>query len=77
VFIAVEQGSTIGIIKKVGSLDYTTGRLTLTNFNISDYQGNYITLKVRTLAKNIASVKNTILAIDPADVTVNVVGIKQ
>ena len=77
VFIAVEQGNTIGIIKKVGSLDYTTGRLTLTNFNISDYQGNYITLKVRTLAKNIASVKNTILAIDPADVTVNVVGIKQ
>ena len=77
IFIAAEQGNTITIVKKVGTVDYVTGKLSVSLFNISDYTGNYIEIKARPLSKNISTVKNTILAIDMADVEVTVSGVKQ
>ena len=76
-YIAAEQGDTITVVKRVGSVNYTTGRVTVSNFNISDYVGNYVSIKARPLSKNVSTVKNTILAIDMADVNVNVSGVKQ
>lgn len=77
VFIAAEQGNTITVIKKVGTVDYTTGKLSVSQFNINDYAGNYISIKARPLSKNISTIKNTILAIDMTDVNVTVTGVKQ
>lgn len=77
VYIAAQQGTTIQVLKKVGTLNYTTGKLQLTTFRISSYAGSAIELKFKTLSKNISSSKNVILQIDVADVTVNVNGVKQ
>jgi hypothetical protein len=78
VFVAVEEGGTIRVIRKVGTLDYNVGRLTVdTTFNISGYDGNYIELKFKTKSKNIESKTNTIIAIDPLDVNITAVGVKQ
>lgn len=77
VYIAAEQGDTITVVKRVGTVNYATGRLSVSNFNISDYAGNYVSIKARPLSKNVATVKNTILAIDMADVNVTVSGVKQ
>lgn len=78
VFIAVEEADTIRVIRTVGSLNYDTGVLTVgKSFNISSYEGNYIELRFKTSSKNIQSKTNTIIAIDPLDVTVTAVGVKQ
>lgn len=77
VFIAARQASTIHVIRIVGTINYTTGKVTIVNFNISSYEGNYIELLFRTLSKNITSTQNAILLIDPIDVSVTAVGVKQ
>lgn len=78
VYIAVEEASLIRVLRSVGTLNYNTGVLTIgTSFNISGYEGNYIELRFKTLSKNIESKTNTIIAIDPLDVTVRAVGVKQ
>jgi hypothetical protein len=78
VFIAVEEADTIRVIRRVGTLDYQIGVLTVeSSFNVSGYEGNYIELKFKTASKNIESKTNTILAIDSLDVNVTAVGVKQ
>ena len=77
VFLAAEQDGTIQILGAVGSLDYTSGQLTINELNISAYEGNYIEFFFQTASNNITCTQNTIMAIDPNDVTVNVTGIKQ
>jgi hypothetical protein len=51
--------------------------MVIDSFNVSAYEGNYIEFFFQTASNNIACVKNTIMAIDPNDVIVNVTGIKQ
>lgn len=78
VYIAVEEATTIRALRIVGTLDYETGTLNVnTSFNISAYEGNYIELRFKTLSRNIVSKTNTIIAIDPLDVTVTAVGVRQ
>lgn len=78
VYVAVEDANTIRVLRNVGSLNYETGTLTVgEGFNISAYEGNYIELRFKTLSKNIQSKTNTIIAIDPLDVSVTAVGVKQ
>lgn len=75
VFIAALQGDTIQVVIKVGTIDYTDGRIVITNLNITSYEGNYIEFKCRTVTGNIFTSRNAILTIDPLDVTVDVVGL--
>ena len=77
VHVAAEQSGIIQILSKIGSINYTTGQMIIDAFNISEYEGNYIEFVFQTDSSNITSIKNTIMAIDPIDVTVNVVGVKQ
>jgi len=77
VYIAAQQGSYITPLLQVGSIDYVAGKLYVTHFNISSYDGNHITLYFTPKSKNIQGYKNVIIAIDPRDVTVNVTGVKK
>lgn len=77
VYIASQQGGFIDPIIKVGSLNYTSGKLLIQNFNINSFVGNYLELIFTTKSKNIQGYKNVILAIDPIDVTVTVTGVKK
>ena len=77
VYIASYQGNFIVPTLKVGTINYTTGKLQVQNFNISSFVGNYLELIFTTKSKNIQGPKNVILAIDPIDVTVTVTGVKK
>ena len=78
VYIASEQGNEIRPIRSVGTIDYDTGLVSVgSSFNISAYEGNYIQMIFETFSKNILSKTNTILVIDPLDVDITVVGVKQ
>lgn len=76
VWIAAPRSTFVQPLVKVGSLNYTTGKMTITSLNVSAFSGNYITLYFTPKSKNIRSIKNTILEIASTDVTVSVAGIK-
>ena len=76
VYIAAQQNDSIQILKKVGTINYQTGKVIIGSITIPAYQGNYIEFLFATSSQNISSVKNAILKIDPADVSVNVIGVK-
>lgn len=55
----------------IGSINYTTGRVTITNLKVSEYVNN-ISLYLSTLNKDIIASKNMILTIDPNDIEISV-----
>jgi len=77
IYIAARKTDYIvELLVKTGTINYTTGKMLLTNFNVSAYEGNYIELIFTPASKNIYGSKNVIMEIAPIDVTVNVSGIK-
>ena len=77
-FVAAQETGGITILKKVGTVNYTTGLLTFAGLSISQLIGNYLKIKAATKSQNISVYRNTILQIDVArDVTVTATGIKQ
>jgi hypothetical protein len=77
-YVAAQEAGGITILKKVGTVNYTTGFLTFAGLSMTSYEGNYLKIKAKTLSQNIGVYRNTILQIDVAkDVTVNVTGVKQ
>lgn len=65
-------GQTIVPIETVGTIDYITGMITLTDINVAEYS-NYISLYIRSRYKDIFASQNKIILIDPSDVTVTVI----
>ena len=65
-------GDTIIPVETVGTIDYITGRITLTDINVLEYS-NYISLYVRSKYKDIFANQNKIILIDPSDVTISVI----
>ena len=77
IYIAARKTDYIvELLVKTGTINYTTGKVLLTNFNVSAYEGNYIEMIFTPASKNIYGFKNVIVEIAPIDVTVNVSGIK-
>ena len=65
-------GEAIIPVETVGTIDYVTGRVTLTDINVANYS-NYISLYLRSRYKDIFASQNKIIIIDPNDVTVSVI----
>jgi len=76
-YIAALQNNTVELLTQIGTVNYTTGLVTISNLNISDYLGPYVEFKFRTLSKNLQCVQNTILTVDDVDVDVSVVGVRK
>lgn len=64
-------------LQNVGTVDYTTGKIILSSFNISSYQGNAIKLYIRPEDIDISANKNNIMLIDPTDITLEVQSIRE
>lgn len=76
VYVAALQGDIIQIITKVGTIDYALGKVTIADWVISAYAGNYVEFEFRTLSSNYLANRNNIVTIDTIDVVVNVTGIR-
>jgi hypothetical protein len=59
-------------IADAGYVDYNNGIVYLRNFNISDYDGSEIRIYAKTKDKDISVSKNTILTIEPDEITINI-----
>ena len=54
----------------VGTVDYTTGIIKITNLKITSFSGNAIKITVTSLSKDITPPKDRIITIRPEDVTI-------
>ena len=67
--------ANIQVIKpSIGSVDYETGVIKLSNFIVSDYDGTSIKIYANTINRNITSPKNRILRLRTDDVRFQIVG---
>jgi hypothetical protein len=66
------QGSNHKKIAKIGTINYTSGTVNISNLVIDDYAGSEIKLYATPVHKDINSDKNVILLIRDEDVTVSV-----
>jgi len=70
--IVIADGSSAQILSPAGTVNYQTGKLTITGFNIQSYYGTSIKVYVRPLLKDITSTKNSILQIVADDIEISV-----
>lgn len=64
------------LANNAGTVDYETGKVIITNLNVSGYSGAEIKLYGRTRVPTIESPKNRILSIRSEDIAINVVGVR-
>ena len=63
--------------RNIGSVNYTTGQVIITNLNVSAYTGSEIKIYGRTLAKDITAPKDRIITIREADINITVYGVRE
>ena len=60
--VVQQDGSTLTIQNNnIGSIDYTSGTVKLTNFNVSTFIGDSVVVSAMPLNKTLSSDKNLIL----------------
>jgi hypothetical protein len=71
----VLAGENIGVNPNVGTVDYETGRIVLNNFNPTAFADGTSTLKITAVPrdKDILPLRNQILRILPADISLNII----
>jgi len=77
VFISVVQGDQHTNIKRIGSIDYSKGIITIEQFNISGYDGTSLKFFVVPAEKDISSLQNTILTIRDNDINIEVTEVRE
>ena len=69
---------TRSVLKRnIGTVDYNTGEVRLSNFKVSSYEGSAIKIFVNPLAKNFFSEQDRILELKEADLNVEVTPLTQ
>lgn len=75
--IVTASGATHRQMAVVGTVDYATGLVTVSNFNISAFDGTYFKVYARTRTKDIESSKNVILNILESDVSIAIEQVRE
>lgn len=70
--VTADQGSRSVFKREVGTIDYTTGRIALSNLKVDAFRGDAIQFIATTQNKDIVSPKDRILIIREQDLTVTV-----
>lgn len=75
IWIGSFSGSKITPILKIGTVDYSVGVVTTSNFIIDSYEGAAIAVSAVPASRDIICKRNTILSISDDDIHVTVVGV--
>ena len=71
---------TIGDLHKklrdVGTVNYKTGFIQLTNFNVDNYQGNALKIYAKPKDNDISVSKNTILTTEPSEINIDIEAVR-
>jgi hypothetical protein len=60
-------------IREIGSIDYTTGKITILGLNVTAAEDGVITIRCLPLSNDIICLNNTALVVNDSDITVNVI----
>jgi hypothetical protein len=58
----------------IGTVNYLTGEVNLSDFIVESYDGNAIKVYANVVNEDITSPKNLVLSIKDEDITVNIIG---
>lgn len=75
IWIGSFSGSLITPVTRVGTINYDTGLMTISNVKLDSYEGNGIKFYATPAVKDLTSLQNTILSIAPEDTHITVLGI--
>lgn len=76
-YIVTTQQGTHRRIFVVGTVDYTTGMVNLTNLLVDEYDGSQIKLYARPASADVTSQKNVILSIRDNDITITTTRVRE
>lgn len=75
--IATPSGEQTVIVPDAGTVNYETGLVQLSNFEVDSYAGGQIKIYAATRSKDIFSTKNTILNINESDIQITVQQVRE
>jgi hypothetical protein len=75
--IAKDDTITQTEVKKIGTVDYVTGVITITDFNPTAFTGDGVDLFIKTKSSDITSSQKSIMTINPRDITVNITPVRR
>jgi hypothetical protein len=75
--IVTATGPTHREMAVVGTVNYDTGLVTVSNFNVSSFDGTYFKIYARARTKDIESTKNVILNILESDVVITIEQVRE
>jgi hypothetical protein len=67
--VYVPSGEKIIKLLNIGTVDYTTGIINISNLNLSFYE-NYVSIYCKSLSKDLYANQNKIILIEPSDVNI-------
>jgi hypothetical protein len=78
--LQIIRSTTTGFVylnRNIGSVNYATGRVVITNLSVSAYTGSDLKIYGRTLSKDIAAPKDRIITIRDSDINISVFGVRE
>ncbi len=72
VYIVTTSNGQETFVNKIGTIDYSSGKIKLINFNPTNYDGNHIKFYARLLEKDFLADKATILGIESSEILVTI-----
>jgi len=72
----IVNNASVVVVSGIGSIDYTTGAIVITNLNVSEYAGSGIKIYGTTVLQDFAVMNDTIIQMLPEDATVNVTAVR-
>jgi hypothetical protein len=70
--VYVPSGDKVVKLVNIGTVDYTTGTVIISNLNLSSYQ-NYVSIYCKTLNKDLYANQNKIILIESSDVNITMI----
>lgn len=68
---------TVSVVKNIGNINYDTGKVTLSNFVTSGYDGNQIKIYVLPRTNDVDFGRSDYFEIKTEDIAVNVIGVRE
>jgi len=75
--VQINNSNQFTVVQDIGTIDYTTGIVSLNNFNPSSYIGNFFLLYVKPADNDVSCAQNNIITIDPSNVNIVVTPLSQ
>ena len=72
----IVNNASVVVVSGIGSIDYTTGAIVITNLNVTEYAGSGIKLYGTSVLQDFAVINDTIIQMLPEDATVNVTAVR-